>query len=156
LCEQVEPQLIPAGELVTVPEPVPAKLTFKVGVARKFAVTAWLVLIVTWQVIDVPEQPPDHPVNRDDEPAFAVSVTVLSRSNSAEQVVPQAIPAGELLTVPDPEPPLATDSCSCGTKVAVTAASAVIGTEHAPDPVHAPDQCAKREPVAAAGVSVTG
>ena len=49
-CElQVAPQLIPDGELVTVPEPVPALLTVRVcgGAAVKFALTEVLELSVT-------------------------------------------------------------------------------------------------------------
>src|SRR5438046_8470098 len=58
LAEQVAPQLIPAGELVTVPLPVPAGLTVseKVG-SGKAAVTTLAADSVIVQA-PVPEQPP--------------------------------------------------------------------------------------------------
>ena len=72
--EQVAPQLMPAGVLVTEPEPVPAFVTVSVCVAVKVAVTDWSALIVTMQV-PVPEQPPPlQPVNA--EPAAGVAVRV--------------------------------------------------------------------------------
>jgi hypothetical protein len=57
----------------------------------------------------VPEQPPpDQPLNNEPELGVAVSVTRVPSLNFAEQVPPQAIPDGELVTVPDPDPDLAT------------------------------------------------
>jgi len=44
---QVAPQLIPAGELATDPEPEPFFVTVSVCVAVKVAVTDWSALIVT-------------------------------------------------------------------------------------------------------------
>ncbi len=53
----------------------------------------------------MPEQPPpDQPPNFELEPAWAVSVTEVPLAKEAEQVEPQLIPAGELVTVPDPVP----------------------------------------------------
>src|SRR5205823_14797810 len=58
LAVQVAPQLIPAGELVTVPLPVPALLTVRATVGRaKVAVTVVAAPRVTVQV-PVPEHPP--------------------------------------------------------------------------------------------------
>jgi hypothetical protein len=70
--------LIPTGELVTVPEPVPAFATVKV----KVEVPAELKVAVTdrvW-VIDkthgpAPVHAPDHPENVEPIPALAVKVT---------------------------------------------------------------------------------
>jgi len=76
LALQVDPQLIPAGLLVTPPVPVPARITLSIGAfaTLKIAVTCWLALSVTVQVGLVPLQPPVHPAK--DELAAAVAVRV--------------------------------------------------------------------------------
>ena len=56
----------------------------------------------------VPEQSPDHPVNRLLRLGLAVRTTTAPSWNCLVQVVPQLIPAGWLLTVPDPVPRLDT------------------------------------------------
>src|SRR5436853_6999469 len=75
LAAQVAPQVIPAGELVTVPLPVPALLTVSAKVGRaKVAVTVVAALRVTVQAA-VPEQPPPlQPVKV--EPAAGVAARV--------------------------------------------------------------------------------
>ena len=60
--------------------------------------------------VPVPEQSPDQPVNFEPAPAAAVRVTEVPSTNCAEHVAPHAIPAGELVTVPEPEPLLLTVS----------------------------------------------
>ena len=68
------------------------------------AVTDWSALIVTVHV-PVPEQPaPLQPVKVEPAAGVAVSVTTVPSLNDAEQVAPQLIPAGELVTVPEPVP----------------------------------------------------
>jgi len=127
---QVEPQLIPTGELVTVPLPVPAFVTVSVCVAVKVAVTDWSAFIVTWHV-PVPEQPPPlHPAKTEPAAGVAVNVTTVPSLNGDEQVAPQSIPTGELVTVPEPEPAFVTVSVCVGTvlNVAVTEWSALIVT----------------------------
>ena len=59
---QVAPQLTPAGELVTVPVPVPVLATVSeyVGAAAKVAVTDCALLIVTTQAPVLPQPPPLH------------------------------------------------------------------------------------------------
>ena len=154
--EQVVPQLIPAGTLVTVPDPAPARLTVSAKDCRpKFAVTDVATLIVTVQV-PVPEQPPPlQPVNVEPAAGVAVNVTTAPLVNDAEQVVPQLIAAGVLVTVPVPLPPLVTVSAKgCRPKFAVTEVAAFIVTAHVPVPVHAPLQPVNVAPAAGVAVSV--
>src|SRR5207244_814751 len=158
LAEQVAPQLIPAGELVTVPLPVPALLTVSAKVGRaKVAVTVVAALRVTVQA-PVPEHPPPaQPVKVEPAAAVAVSVTAVPLVKLAEQVTPQLIPAGELVTVPLPVPALLTVSAKLGRlKVAVTVVAAETVTVQAPVPEQPPPvQPVKVEPAAGVAVSVT-
>src|SRR6058998_1634162 len=101
--EQVAPHEMPAGALVTVPVPFPNLVTerAKVG-AVNVAVTLWATLMVTVQV-PVPVQPPPlQPVKVEPAAGAAVRVTIVPIENVAEQVAPQEIPAGLLVTVPLP------------------------------------------------------
>jgi hypothetical protein len=72
------------------------------------AVTALLALIVILQV-PVPEQPPPlQPAKNEFEFAEPVRVTEVPLVKAAEQVAPQLIPEGELVTVPPPVPAFVT------------------------------------------------
>ena len=125
VAEHVAPQLMPAGELDTVPEPVPEGVTDRVNSCTKFAfrdVSAPRVIVQ----VPVPEQAePLHPANAKPAAGVAVNVTVAPWANGAEQVEPQFMPAGELVT----DPPLGLESArvtvncggGCGLNVAVTA-----------------------------------
>ncbi|TMM11343.1 MAG: hypothetical protein E6G00_05115 [Actinobacteria bacterium] len=53
----------------------------------------------------LPEQAPDQPANPEPRTGRAVSVTDLPLSKPCEQLAPQLMPAGELVTEPRPEPP---------------------------------------------------
>ena len=76
----------------------------------KVAVTDLAATIVTTQV-PVPLQPePLQPVKVELTSGVAVSVTVVPCPKVAEHVEPQSMPAGELVTVPDPVPALLTFS----------------------------------------------
>src|SRR5206468_870570 len=92
-----------AGALVTVPLPVPLGLTVNVKVcSAKVAVTVVAAPSVTRHV-PVPEQPPPlQPAKVEPAAGAAVSVTAVPLVNEAEHVVPQAIPAGALVTLPAP------------------------------------------------------
>jgi len=69
--------LIPAGELVTVPLPVPAVLTARVKVGMKVAVTVVAAVRVTAQE-PVPVQPtPLQPAKTDPAAGVAVKVTTV-------------------------------------------------------------------------------
>src|SRR5436309_2706383 len=158
LAEQVAPQVIPAGELVTVPLPVPTLLTVSAKLGRlKVAVTVVAVETVTTQV-PVPEHPPPlQPLKVEPMAGMAVSITTVPLAKLAEQVAPQVMPAGELVTVPLPVPALLTVSAKVGRlKVAVTVVAAETVITHDPVPVHPPPlQPLKVEPAAGVAVTVT-
>jgi hypothetical protein len=155
----VVPQEMLAGALVTVPLPVPDLVTVSendVGSNLNVAVTEVAALIVTVHV-PVPAQPPPlQPMKVEPAPGVAVSVTAVPLVKPCEQVGPQAMPVGALLTVPVPVPDLVTpsgkDDC---TKLAVTDMAAVIVVVHVPVPVQPPLQPVKVEPAAGVAVSVT-
>jgi hypothetical protein len=72
----VAPQLIPGGELVTVPVPVPFRLTVSVlSEDVKVAVTLRFAVIATVQVLAETESQPDQLVNVEFTSAVAVRVT---------------------------------------------------------------------------------
>ena len=76
----------------------------------------------------------------------------------AEQVCPQLIPAGVLVTVPLPDTPTVSVwdwVCVCWVNVAVTVAADVNVTLQEPVPVHAPLQPVNVELVAVTAVRVT-
>src|SRR6266511_1974950 len=118
-CEQVLPQSIPAGLLVTMPAPLPAFATVSVLSVSKVAVTSWSALIETVQV-PVPVQAPPQPVKVEPEAVVAVRVTEVPSTKAWEQVEPQSMPAGLEPTVPAPSPPFVTVSVFRSVKVAVT------------------------------------
>ena len=71
------------------------------------AVTLMLELRVTLQ-LPVPEHPPPlQPANVEPEDGVAVNVTTVPLEYDLEQVEPQLMPEGELVTVPVPVPDLA-------------------------------------------------
>jgi hypothetical protein len=158
LAPQVAPQLIPAGELVTVPLPVPLFVTVSAfGAAAKVAVAFRAELTVSVQV-EAPVQAPPQPVK--DEPVLgvAVSVTTVPAVKLLVQVVPQFKPAGEEVTTPVPVPVLTIEIDGCGiwAKLAVTLRAALIATLHElAVPLQEPLHPAKVEPVPGVAVRVT-
>jgi hypothetical protein len=157
--EQTVPQLMPAGELVTVPVPVPALVTVSANDgSENVAVTDRAALIATVQVDAVPVQLPVQPPKIEPPAEAAVSVTEVPLVYEAEHVVPQLMPVGELVTVPLPLPDFVTVRANVGAvKVAVTDVAVLTVTVQVPVPVQPPPlQPANVEPVAAAAVSVTG
>lgn len=108
--EQVAPQLMPDGLLVTVPLPVLVTVSTYVGCDDKpnVAVTLLAASIVTLQV-PVPLQPPPlQPVNVLPEPGLAVKVTPAPAVKDSEQSVGQLMPVP--VTVPLPSPAVPTES----------------------------------------------
>ncbi len=77
---QSVPQVIPAGDELTVPAPVPAGLTVsakvETGTVVKVAVTERAAVIVTTQV-EVPEHAPLQPAKNEPATGAADSVTTL-------------------------------------------------------------------------------
>lgn len=78
LAVQVVPQLMPTGELVTLPLPAPARVTVMGKVAlTNCALTDCAAVIVTVQVPTPPHPPPLHPANTEAaDVGVAVRVTV--------------------------------------------------------------------------------
>lgn len=106
LALHVVPQLMPVGELVTVPAPVPARVTFSTGSAAttlKVAVTVVVVFMLKTHAL-VPLQPPDHPAKVEPSAGLAVRVMLVPEEKVAVQVDPQLMPDGLLLTLPLPVP----------------------------------------------------
>jgi len=104
LVEQTSPQLIPPTLLVIEPVPVPVLFTDKVKevtLALNVAVTLRLAVMLTVHA-PVPEHEPPQLLNVLPELGLAVSVTEVPEGKVAEQVLPQKIPEGLLLTVPFP------------------------------------------------------
>jgi len=109
LALQVLPQLIPAGLLVTVPEPVPASVTLSDGCADKLKVAVTDVFFVRDTVQPaVPLQAPPQPEKLDPDAGLAVRVIFVPELKFAVQVFPQLMPDGLLLTLPVPDP----ESCT--------------------------------------------
>jgi hypothetical protein len=69
--------LIPEGELVTVPLPLPSLLTVSSHSLIKVAVTDLAAVMFTVHWLPEEESQPLHEPNRDPEAAEAVSVTVV-------------------------------------------------------------------------------
>jgi hypothetical protein len=94
------------------PEPALLFVTDSVtGTRLKVAVAVVAALTVTAHV-PVPEQAPLQPAK--DEPAAGVAVRVMAVPGvtDCEQAVPQLMPAGLLVTVPEPVPLFVIDSVS--------------------------------------------
>jgi hypothetical protein len=153
---QAPGQETPAGDEVTVPEPVPAITTLsEPGPGRKVAVTAASAESVTLQR-PVPVQAPDQPPKMEAPPARAVSVTTLPSAKPALQVPGQEMPEGEEVMVPVPPPAAVTVTMRPpSVKVAVTLAIEFMVRTQDPVPVQGPDQPAKVDPALAAAFRVT-
>jgi hypothetical protein len=133
---------------------IPAVPTENVGV------TVVLASRVTVQV-PLPVQVPDHPEKVVPVEGTAVNTTLAPLVKSAVQVPGQSIPAGLLVTVPEPLPVLSTVSAivvgaGFAANVALTLSAAFIETVHvAALPLQAPVQSVNLEPVVGASVSLT-
>jgi 3D (Asp-Asp-Asp) domain-containing protein len=156
--EQVAPQLIPAGTLVTVPVPAPLSATVNPNCAcgEKVATTDCCELPIEILQGPPPEQAPVQPANTELLSAAAVRVIVVPVLKFAEQVDPQVIPAGTLVTVPPPVPASVTFTGKAdGVNSAATVCAAFTVTEQFAVPEHAPVQPEKTDPKDALAVRVT-
>src|SRR3989454_9468469 len=102
LAEQIAPQVTPAGVLVTVPAPAPAVATVRTTADAKVAVTVVAAETVTTHGAVPLHPPPLHPTNSEPPSGAAVSVTTVPLKKLAEQLEPQLMPSGVLVTVPVP------------------------------------------------------
>ena len=113
--------------------------------------------IVIVHVVAVPLHAPSHPLNRAWVPGIAVSVTIVPTLKLAEQLAPQMIPAGSLVTAPAAEPREVTVNVTeIAANVAVTVVAALTVTVQVPVPLHHPPlHPANADPAAAVAVSDT-
>jgi len=151
--------LIPAGVLVTMPDPVPFKFTLKTGseLRVKLATTEALAVKVRLQA-PVPLQAPDHPAKMEFPAGLAVRVTWVPEAKRPLQVGAQLIPAGTLVTRPVPVPPRPTLRVKVGSEslnMAITEVLLFRVTEQVPVPLQAPAHPAKVEFAAGLAVRVT-
>ncbi len=105
-----EGQSIPAGTLVTAPVPVPVRVTPIESNGTKLAVTVVSALTARVQVSVPTHRAELQPANELPVSGTAVRVTVVPWVTPAEQVAPQLMPAGLLVTVPVPPPLVVTDN----------------------------------------------
>src|SRR3954452_21310792 len=146
---------MPAGELETVPDPLPDLATVSARVCSvNVAVTARAWSIVTVQP-PVPVHAPLQPLKSEPVTGVGVRVTLAASSNEALQVAPHVNAAGELDTDPDPLPLFETVRAQIFTNVAVTDLFASIVSVQPPVPLHPPLHPANLDPAAGVAVSVT-
>jgi len=94
---------MPAGLLVTVPGPDTVTFSACGDAWLKEAVTPVAAETVTVHVVVAPVHTPPHPPNIEPVPGVSVSVTTAFCAKVAEQVPGQLMPAGLLVTVPEPD-----------------------------------------------------
>ncbi|CAB5004555.1 unannotated protein [freshwater metagenome] len=98
-----DPQSIPAGVDITVPEPVVDTARRPEVELPKTAVAVRAAAIDRVQVVDVPEQAPPQPLKDCPSAGVDVSTTDVAGSNVASQVAPQLMPPEFEVTVPRPD-----------------------------------------------------
>ena len=93
------PQLIPAGRDVTVPEPV----TLTVSVRGAFCVNVAVQVLSSTICTAAPQPAPDQPLKLKPADGVAVRAIVAPSVNGSLQSVPQLMPTGVDVTVPEPD-----------------------------------------------------
>src|SRR2546430_7317628 len=111
-----------AGELVTVPAPVPFFVTVRAKLCSVIAAATVVAAVMVTTHGLVPEHPPPlQPVKAEPVAGLAVSVTAVLESYRAEHLAPHVIPTGVPVTGPVPVPARVTVSAKlCGVHVART------------------------------------
>jgi hypothetical protein len=102
---------MPAGEEVTVPEPVPLLVrvrVYVVGVLRAKVAVRLLAASTTRAQLPVPVQAPLQPVKVAPDAGVALRARLVPEAKEALQVLPQSTPLGLEATVPLPLPALPT------------------------------------------------
>src|SRR2546425_681738 len=125
LAEQLEPQLMPAGVLVTVPMPALETVSVKVW-SVKVAVIVVAAEIVTVQVPVPVHSPPLQPVKAEPASGVAVSVTTVPSIKSDAHVLPHEIPSVDDVTLPLPVPCFSTVRVKVGALVQVYVEGALV------------------------------
>ena len=135
---------------------------------EKFACTLVSALIVTVQLAFVPLHAPLQPRKLWPAGGVAVTVTSVPAAYLAEQLLPQSMPAGELLMVPGllrpadkvklepPPPPPPPPTTTTVLNVAVTVLSAfTVTVQVGALPAHAPPHASRLAPAAGLAVKAT-
>jgi hypothetical protein len=154
---------MPAGVLVTVPDPIAVTETLTCGAGEKVAVTVGADDPILKLQAPVPEQAPLQPANTDPTAGVALRATALPVASNALVHVPVVVPAVAVQLIPPvpvtvPLPLLAAVTVTgneVGIKLALTDSAALIVTVQAPVPEQTPLQPLNTEPTLAVGVSVT-
>lgn len=107
---QSAPHEMPAGDEVTVPEPVPDFVVVNVYVFSVNAAFTLAAAVIDTVQVPVPVQAPLQPENVEPADGDTVSVTLVPWVYDAEQVAPQEMPAGDDDTEPLPVPERVTES----------------------------------------------
>ena len=153
-------QLIPPGLLVTVPLPGPDVSTLSVTRSGAMSKTGNAVKSLSSVMVQGPAPPhlgPAQPVSVEPAAGTAVKVTTVPVGNAARHVVPQSMPGGWLVTVPDPVPFFWTvrfDIPPDGLNVAVTDRFVSITAEQSV-PLQSPLQPAKADPTPGVAAKTT-
>src|SRR3989344_8252558 len=102
---QSVPQIIPKGEIVTVPLPVPVLVSPNVYVLR----SNMAVHVLSASIVTTPSEQsasPPQPANVEFASGAAISVTDVPELYNSVQSAPQSMPEGELVICPLPAPDL--------------------------------------------------
>jgi hypothetical protein len=101
--EQVLPQLIPPALLVTVPVPVPTRVTVSVCAVMRLNTAVQLMLAFIVTLPSLQSALPDQLEKLEPLAGAAVNFTTVPPVYTSAQSLPQMMPMGELVTVPLPE-----------------------------------------------------
>src|SRR5438309_12023637 len=111
---------MPAGELPTVPLPVPASVTESVGVIAVNRAETMRAPVRSGEQLPVPVQSPAQPSNVEPVAGVAFSVTGVEMK-SAAQAEPQSMPGWFDCTLPSPVPMFESVTCAFAVPESVAA-----------------------------------